>query len=136
MGLAEERIRAARIMHLALVATAPMYGVVGELADPAPGDYATFRLIFFVISVTAAMLGFQVRARMIPAALDTIRRQPHDADGWQRWTAAHITSWVAAEMVVLLGFVLRFVGGTLLESLPFYIIGMGLLLAWAPARPK
>lgn len=137
MNLWEQRFRATRLIAIALLATIPLYALVGEMAGPAqPGDYATFRLVLFVVSATVGLMGFQLRARMIPAAEDTLRRAPNDETAAQRWVAAHVVALGMAEVIGVCGLALRIVGGTLVESLPFYIIAMGLMLAWIPRRPE
>ncbi|MGH9794135.1 MAG: hypothetical protein ACRD5G_05125 [Candidatus Acidiferrales bacterium] len=93
------------------------------------------RLVFFVACATAALIGFQFRARMIPAAMDALRRNPGDADASQRWLSGHIIPYALAEAVAACGFALRFLGGTFYESFPFYAVALGLLLAWMPRRP-
>jgi hypothetical protein len=136
MNLWEQRFREARLIAFAFLATVPSYAAIGELAGPKkPGDFANFRLVFFVVTVSVALMGFQVRARMIPAALDALRRSANDAAAAQRWTTAHMASLGMAELIAVCGVALRFLGGTLLESLPFYILSMGLMLAFFPRRP-
>lgn len=137
MNLWESRFRTAGLIAVALLATIPLYALIGEIVGPAqPGDFAIYRLIFFVLSATAGLMGFQLRARMIPAAEDVLRRAPGDEPAAQRWVAAHIAAAGLAEVIGICGLTLRLVGGTLLESLPFYIIAMGLMLAWMPRRPE
>lgn len=134
------RMRTARIIHVAFLLSVPVFAVVGEfgggLADPREVEnFAVIRLVFFVACATAALIGFQFRARMIPAAIDALRRNPGATDASQRWVSGHIISYALAEAVAACGFALRFLGGTLFESLPFYAVAFGLLLAWMPRRP-
>lgn len=134
------RMRTARIIHIAFLLSVPVFAVVGEfaggLADPGEVEnFAVIRLVFFVACATAALIGFQFRARMIPAAIDALRRNPGATDASQRWGSGHIISYALAEAVAACGFALRFLGGTLFESLPFYVVAFGLLLAWMPRRP-
>ncbi|MGH9816844.1 MAG: hypothetical protein ACRD5F_13805 [Candidatus Acidiferrales bacterium] len=133
------RMRTARIIHLAFLLSVPILAVVGEfaggLADPGEVEsFAVIRLVFFVACATAALIGFQFRARMIPVAMDALRRSRGDSDASQRWLSGHIIPYALAETVAVCGFALRFLGGTLYESLPFYAIALGLLLAWMPRR--
>ncbi len=134
------RMRTARIMHIAFLLSVPVFAVVGEFAggrtEPSEVQgFALIRLAFFVACATAALIGFQFRARMIPAAIDALRRNPGDADASQRWLSGHIIPYALAEAVAACGFALPFLGGTLYESFPFYAIAFGLLLAWMPRRP-
>jgi hypothetical protein len=116
--------------------TIPLYALVGEFIGAwASLDIAPVRLGFFIVAATGVLLSFQLRARWIPSAVDALRRSPNDAQAAQRWYSAHYVSLVCAEIVGLFGLSLRLLGGTLFESLPFYIIGFGLTLAWFPRRP-
>ena len=133
----EEKLRATRAVHAMFLVTVPFYAATAEFVAPnEPREFAVFRLAFFVASAVTAVLGFQIRAKMIPVAEDVLRRNPGEPNAAQSWYTAHFLSFVAAEAIALFGLVLRFVGGTLLESLPFYIVGLGLLLAWMPRRPS
>ena len=134
------RMRTARILHVAFLLSVPIFAAVGEFAGSHTEtsevqNFAVIRLVFFVACAAAALIGFQFRARMLPAAMDALRRDPGDADASQRWLSGHIIPYALAEAVGACGFALRFLGGTLYESLPFYAVALGLLLAWIPRRP-
>lgn len=132
----QQRATQARIAAIVFLATIPVYAVMGEfLGALASLDIAVVRLGFFVVSATGALLAFQLRARWIPAAVEDLRRSPDDAPSAQRWYATHFASLAMAEGIGLLGFALRILGGTLFESLPFYIVCFGLMLAWFPRKP-
>lgn len=136
ISLWQQRSTQARIVAIVFLATIPLYAVMGELLGAlASLDIAVVRLGFFVVSATGALLAFQLRARWIPAAVEELRRAPDDPQSAQRWYAAHFVSLAMAEGIGLFGFVLRILGGTLFESLPFYIVGFGLMLAWFPRKP-
>lgn len=136
ISLWQQRATQARAVAIVFLATIPLYAVVGELLGAlASLEIAVVRLGFFVASATGALLAFQLRARWIPAAVEELRRAPDDAPSVQRWFAAHFASLAMAEGIGLFGFALRILGGTLFESLPFYIVGFGLMLAWFPRKP-
>jgi len=132
----QQRARQARIVAIMFLVTIPLYaGVAEQIGSLASLDIAPMRLGFLIVSATAALLAFQLRARWIPAAIEELRRTPNDAQAAQRWHSAHFASLAIAEVIALFGVSLRGIGGTLYESLPFYIIGFGLMLAWFPRRP-
>jgi hypothetical protein len=136
MNLWEQRARQARVIAIPFLATIPLYALAGEwIGSRASLEVAVVRLAFFVVSATTALIAFQLRARWIPAAVDALRRSPNDAGAAQRWYSAQFVSLVIAETIGLFGFALRVLGGSLFESLPFYIVGFGLMLAWFPRRP-
>jgi hypothetical protein len=82
----------------------------------------------------AAMLGiaFFARKKMVGPALDALQFKPDDVSSLTRWRAGNILSYILMESVVLFGFALRFLGGTLAQSVPFYAVGLGLMLLWWP----
>ncbi len=132
----QQRARQARIVAIVFLVTIPYFAVMAEwLGSRASLDIAPIRLGFFIVSAAAALLAFQLRARWIPSAVEELRRSPNDAQSAQRWYAAHFIPLAVAEGIGLFGVSLRAIGGTLYESLPFYIIGFGLMLAWFPRRP-
>ncbi len=53
----------------------------------------------------------------------------------QRWMASYIVPYALGESIVLEGFVLRFVGASLAQAIPFYAVGIALLLVFTPQLP-
>ena len=76
-----------------------------------------------------------LRVKLMNPSLETLRSKPDDANSLARWRTGAIASCIMAESVVLLGFALRFTGGTLKQALPFYAMGIGLMILWWPQRP-
>ena len=76
-----------------------------------------------------------LRIKMVQPGAVILQEKPDDQTALARWRAGNILSFVLAETVVLFGFALRFIGGTTWQSLPFYIVGIALMLVWWPHRP-
>jgi hypothetical protein len=75
------------------------------------------------------------RIKMLQPAIENLQEKADDQIALARWRAGNILSFVLAESIVLFGFALRFLGGTITQSLPFYIVGVALMLVWWPRRP-
>jgi hypothetical protein len=132
----EAKLLNLRIIHGAFLASIPLYAVIGEVAGPEqPGDFAVVRMVFFVASATGVLVGVQFRLRLLRAAQETLHREPKNPVALQQWMSGQIVSFAVAEAVAVCGLALRFLGGTLFESVPFYVVPFGLLLAWLPRRP-
>lgn len=125
-----------RIIHACFLASIPLYAVIGEVAGPKqPGEFALVRLVFFIASVTGVLVGIQFRVRLLRAAQETLHHEPENPVALQQWMTGQILSFAVAEAVAVCGLALRFLGGSLFESVPFYVVPFGLLLAWMPRRP-
>lgn len=91
-------------------------------------------IAFGFLAVIIAGISVLMRLR-ICAALNNLRLQPNDQSALLRWHYSAITNFVLCESIALLGFALWFLGGNLVQAIPFYTLGILLiLLAW-PGRP-
>ncbi len=96
---------------------------------------STIGSAFLVLSILIVSATVFIRSKMVGAALDTLRSMPDDPNSLTKWRRGVILIDVLLETVVLYGFALRFLGGTLQQSLPFYSAGIGLMILWWPQRP-
>jgi hypothetical protein len=78
---------------------------------------------FAVASVVAVGVALWAKIGRIRPALETLELTPDDALALQRWRFGAILLFVMFETLVGYGFALRSLGGTLLESAPFYAVG-------------
>jgi hypothetical protein len=62
--------------------------------------------------------------------------EPTDAAALKRWQAGHILHYSMSEAVALYGLVLRYQGFSLSQVLPFYLVGLALMLYGRPRAPK
>lgn len=98
-------------------------------------DVHTVWVGFLMLALSNAGLAFYFRIKLLQPAVETLQTSPNDKRALARWRFMNLLSFVLAESTVLLGFGLRFIGGTRLQSLPFYIIGIAVMLLWWPRRP-
>jgi hypothetical protein len=96
------------------------------------------RLIWFGFLLSGLMvvsIAAYFRFKMLQPAAETLQTSPGDRMALSRWRFGNILSFVLAESLFLFGFALRFLGGTSIQSTPFYAAAIGLMLVWWPRRP-
>lgn len=118
-----------------LVAAAMQISLAEKLSHQEPRDVHVIWVGFLVNGLLIAGIALFFRMRMVTAAIEALRTKPEDQSAIGRWRAGNILSCVLAESIVLFGFALRFIGGTSVQSLPFYLAGMAMMILWFPRRP-
>jgi hypothetical protein len=88
---------------------------------------------FLCFTILGMVLFF--RAKKMRPAFNTLQLKPDDPVALQQWRTGAIITAVLLEAIVLDGFALRFLGASPKVSVPFYIVGIGLMLSWWPQRP-
>ena len=132
----ENNIRSMRIIYGVLLSAAIFYVLTAEkLFHHEAHDVHLIWLGFLVTGLTLVGVALFFRLKMLQPAAETLQTNPDDQSALARWRIGNLLSCLLAEAGVLLGFALRFMGGTTRQSLPFYIIGIGLMLVWWPRRP-
>ena len=132
----DNSIRSIRIIYAALLFTMILYVLTAEkLSHQEPHDIHTIWLAFLVSGLMIVAVALSFRIKMLKPAGETLQAKADDQRALARWRAGNILSAVLAETVVLFGFALRFMGGTTWQALPFYVVGIALMLVWWPRRP-
>ncbi len=131
----ESTVRVVRTLHVALLVPASLYPLIGEkVGPPEPRDVKQIQAAFFVLAVVTLAAAAFFRWRWMRPPEEGPGLQPEKNDALGRWRIGNIVSFVLCESVALYGLVLRMLGGTLLQSAPFYVASVLLLLAWIPRR--
>jgi hypothetical protein len=129
-------LRWLRIWYSILLIAMVLYVVVSERAQHQLIDMN--RAFFAGISVVGAVLvaiALYVLVKKIRPALETLQTKPADAASLATWRSASLASYVIAEAIVLFGLCLRFLGGARSLSIPFYAVGLLLMLFLFPRHP-
>ncbi|MGH9530863.1 MAG: hypothetical protein ACRD2Q_00620 [Terriglobales bacterium] len=133
----EEKLRVLRVIHVALLLSCLLYAYIGKVVGPKePGDVQIFLIAFAFLGVTDVGIAMVLRSRIVGSAEEVLRQSPADALALQRWMSGHFIGYAMAEAVALFGLVLRMLGGTLVQALPFYGAAVLLLLMWMPRKPE
>ncbi len=105
---------------------------VGETNGPLPRPVnPLLRIAVYVLAVSIIPTALFMRSRELKRAKGTLARQPGDVAALRRWRAIQLAMLACFAAVPLYGLILRFQGETLLQALPFYIVGI-LLLSFLP----
>jgi len=131
----DSMVQKSRIIHLAILVSVPFYAFVGEWAGPPPGEIGFLYKILVAAAVADLGLFTFFRITMLRSAEATLATRPDDAAALGRWFTANVVTFVLCETVALLGLVIRFLGGNLVQAGPFYAVAFLLLLVVTPRRP-
>lgn len=130
-------LRLLRIIQMVLLISVVLYAVAGEFAGPQEArDVKQIRLILIALAGALLMAIGALRQRMISPAQEVLRSQPEDAQALARWRAGTIVTFALVEAGALYGLVLRLLGATLQQALPFYAAAAVLLVVFTPRRPE
>jgi hypothetical protein len=132
----DSTLRTVRIVYAVLLFAGLTYTLMAEaFFYHEPHDVHVIWIAFLVNGVLTVGIALFFRMKMVATALETLQTKPEDQSALGRWRAGNILCCVLAESIVLFGFALRFIGGTTVQSLPFYIAGVAMLIVWWPRRP-
>ena len=127
-----------QVVRGGLLTSIAIYVFMGERLSPnlaAVPDRNVYFAITLVAITTVGMI-FAVRRAFVLRAEATLAAQPGDEAAINRWRTGYIIVYALCETVALFGFVLRFLGFTLAQVLPFYVVGFVLMLLFAPRIPS
>jgi hypothetical protein len=131
-----EALKLLRIVQLAMMATVVAYAVVGQVADFGPR--AMNPALNYGLTTTAVMIVgviFIVRRTLVMRSAESLADHPQDALALNHWKTGYLATYVLCEVLAVFGLVLRLLGGTFQQSLPFYISGIVLLFFFSPRPP-
>ncbi len=133
----EEKLRTVRALHAAMLLACLLYVPVGEMVGPKePKDVQMLLMILGFLGVAELGVAMLLRPHMVGAAEEILGRSPDDPAALQQWQTGHILLYAMCESVAIFGLVLRLLGATLTQTLPFAGACVLMMLAWAPRRPE
>ena len=125
------------MMQRGFLALIVVYAVVGERLGPRePKDLRQIQIILIVLAVAEVAATLLFRRLLVQTSEEALRLRPEDAGALFLWRLWNIGSLAIALSVALYGLVFRFLGGTLLQALPFYAAAAILMLVFTPRRPE
>jgi hypothetical protein len=125
-------------VRIALLVSIVLYVFIGERIERSTSG-APDRNIYFAITlfaITTVGMTFAVWRLFVLRSEVILADQPEDTAALKRWRTGYIMTYTLCETVALFGFVLRFMGFTLSEVAPFYVVGFALMLLFGPRRPR
>ena len=129
-------LRWLRLLQLGLLGGILLGAAVGEYAGPR-SMAANPALDYMFTTIGIAVVGtiFVVRRTLVLRPAESLAFRPDDALSLGHWKTGHITTYALCEVLALFGLVLRLLGCSFRQSLPFYAGGFLLLFFFAPRRP-
>jgi hypothetical protein len=129
-------LRILRAVQWLMLASILVYAVLAEVVAPvARAVKPTLSYLFATIAVTIVGLIFVVRRTLVLRAEESLTTRPDDRLSLSHWRTGYIMTYVLCESLGLFGLGLRLLGGSLQQSLPFYIGGFTLLFFFRPRAP-
>jgi hypothetical protein len=91
--------------------------------------------LFSTLAVAVVGAIFVVRRTLVLRAAASLVTHPDDGISLSHWLTGYIATYALCEALALFGLVLRFMGCTSQQSVPFYIGGFVLLFFFKPQEP-
>jgi len=131
-----QALKTLRVVQWLMLASILLYAILGEVV--APGVRAVNPTLSYLFATTAVgIVGviFVVRRTLVLRAAESLATRPDDSLSLSHWRTGYIATYALCEALALFGLALRFLGGNLQQSLPFYIGGFTLLFFFRPRVP-
>jgi len=129
-------LKTLRAVQWSMLASIVMYALLGELAGPgAKPCNPTLNYVFSTLSVAIVGVIFVVRRTLVLRSAQSLAAHPEDGISLNHWRTGYLVTYVLCEAMALFGIVLRFMGCTFQQSLPFYVGGFVLLSFFGPRVP-
>ena len=124
------------VVYFTLLATVAMYWFVQELvaADREPAELGLLPTVFLVVGGSTVMGVLVLRFSLIPPLLSAATTEL--APRLARLRAYYIVCFALAEAVALYGFVLRVLGSSHEDTIPFYLAAVVLFALCFPRTPE
>jgi hypothetical protein len=136
MANMDTALKSLRIIQVAFISSVILYMLVGEVAGrrPAMSNPTIAVAIAVIAASTVAIIAILRRIMLMPAAA-VLSSNPSDGSALTRWRAATLVVLALCESIGLYGLVLRFLGFTLTQTMPFYLAAILMMLYFGPKRP-
>jgi hypothetical protein len=130
----EVSLRTLRTARIVLVGMVFLYVWIGEKDGPLPRPVnPLLHIAVYALAASILPTAIWLRSRELKRAKDRLARRPGDIVALRRWRAIQLVVLACFLAIPLYGLVLRFQGGTLVQALPFYIVGI-VLISFLPLR--
>ncbi|HXC42093.1 MAG TPA: hypothetical protein VNY51_01070 [Candidatus Dormibacteraeota bacterium] len=129
-------VRRLRVVQWTMLGSILLYAVVGKIISfgAHPAD-SSLSYVFTTAGVALVGVIFVVRRTLVLRPAEDLAAHPDDSISLSHWKTGYIATYVLCETLALLGLVLRFLGFTFRQSLPFYVAGFVLLFFFGPREP-
>jgi len=129
-------IRLLKLIQWSMLGSIFLYAAVGEIAGArASRGNASLTYVFTTMGVAIVGAVFVVRRTLVFRSATSLASHPDDSLLLQHWRSGYIVTYALCESLALFGLVLRFLGCTFQQCLPFYVGGFVLLFFFGPREP-
>ncbi len=130
-------LRLLKTVRLVLLVSMVLYVLLGEWVPHSSRPTGTlFPSALAIIATVMIVTVFAVRRVLIARQAAILAQTPSDPAALGRWRVGYMLIYVLSEALGLFGFIVRFLGFTLMQAAPFYAAGFLMVLFYVPARPK
>jgi|SRR5271157_5546560 len=129
-------LKTLRAVQWLMLASILLYCIVAEIVSPGVRPVnPTISYLFSTLCVAIVGVIFVVRRTLVLRAAESLATHPDDNLSLGQWRTGYIATYALCESMALFGLVLRFLGGSFQQSLPFYFGGFVLLFFFRPRQP-
>jgi len=126
-----------RVVQWAMLASIVLYVAVGQLVSPVTRALdPAMSYLFATLGVATVGIIFVVRRTLVFRAESSLATQPEDSLSLNQWRTGFIATYALCEALALFGLILKFMGGGLQASVPYYLSGFILLFFFRPHQPE
>jgi F0F1-type ATP synthase membrane subunit c/vacuolar-type H+-ATPase subunit K len=125
-----------RTVQLAMLGSIVLYALVGEFATPRRIANPTLSYIFTTMGVAVVGVIFVVRRTLVLRSGEVLAEHPDDRLAVGHWRTGYFATYGLCEALALFGLILRVMGFSFQQSLPFYVGGFVLLIFFGPRQPS
>lgn len=131
-----DALKTVRLVHAAMLGGIVLEALVAELVGPRPGSVNP-ALSYALATISVAIVGsvFVVRKTLALPSAQALSEHSDDAIAQQHWKMGHLMTYALCQGLGVFGVVLRFMGASFQQSLPFYLSGFIMLFFFAPRDP-
>jgi hypothetical protein len=136
MNLMKATVRRLRALQWAMLGSILLYAVLGEvLGSRARVLDPSLSYVFTTAGVAIVGVIFVVRRTLVLRSAESLATRPDDSLSLGHWKSGYVATYALCEGLALFGWILRLMGCSFQQSLPFYIGGFALLFFFGPREP-
>jgi hypothetical protein len=129
-------LRTLRAVQWTMLGSILLYAVVGEVVgSSARAADPSLSYVFTAGGIAIVGIIFVVRRTLVLRSAESLAAHPDDSVTLGHWKSGYIATYALCEALALCGLILRFMGVSFQQSLPFYIGGFVLLFFFGPREP-
>jgi hypothetical protein len=136
MSSMDAALKILRMIQVALISSVVLYIVVGEIAGKRqPVGNSSIAIAIAGLAATTVVIVVMLRRAMLMPAAMVLSTNGGVGSAITRWQAANIVVLALCESIGVYGLVLRLLGFTLIQAMPFYLAAILMMLYFGPRRP-